>query len=90
MVGGNGAQLRWVIVDAEAITNMDFSAAQVVRELAADLNERGVTLVFARVQQPLKADLDRHDVTEVLGPEHIFVKLHDALRTWDAEQRGNN
>lgn len=90
LAAGNGAQLRWVIVDAEAITNMDFSAAQVVRELAADLNERGVTLVFARVQQPLKADLDRHDVTEALGPEHIFVKLHDALRAWDAEQRSNN
>jgi SulP family sulfate permease len=85
LAAGNGAQLRWVIVDAEAITNMDFSAARVVRELAADLKERGVTLLFARVQQSLKADLDRHGVTEALGPEHVFVKLHDALRAWDAE-----
>jgi MFS superfamily sulfate permease-like transporter len=84
---GNGAKLQWVIVDAEATTNMDFSAAQVVRELAADLKERGVTLVFARVQQSLKADLDRHGVTQVLGPEHVFVRLHDALRAWEAQEK---
>jgi SulP family sulfate permease len=83
LAAGNGEKLRWVIVDAEATTNMDFTAARVVRELAADLKERGVTLVFARVQQSLKADLDRHGVTEALRPEHVFVRLHDAMRAWE-------
>ena len=87
LTGGNVAKLRWVIADAEAITNMDFTAARVVRELAADLKERAVALVFARVQQSLKADLDRHGVTETLGPEHVFVKLHDAMRAW--EEKGS-
>lgn len=81
-----GAKVKWVIVDAEAITQVDFSAARVLRELAADLRQRGVTLVLARVHEPLKADLDRHGVTEAVGPDRVFVKLHDALREWEAKK----
>jgi sulfate permease, SulP family len=59
----------------------------VVRELATELKERGVALVFARVQPQLRADLDRHRVTEAVGAEHVFVKLHDALREFEAVRK---
>lgn len=86
-LAGNGdARLKWVIVDAEAIPQVDFSASRVLRELAADLKQRGVTLVMARVHEPLKADLDRHGVTEAVGAGHVFVKLHEALREWEGEK----
>ena len=76
-------KLKWVIVDAEAMSNLDYSAGQVVRELAMELKERGVALVFARVHPELRADLERHGVTEAVGEPHVFLKLHDALHEWD-------
>jgi len=76
-------KLKWVIVDAEAMSNLDYSAGQVVRELAMELKERGVALVFARVHPELRADLERHRVTEAVGEPHVFLKLHDALHEWD-------
>lgn len=88
LTGGNHAALQWVIVDAEAISNLDYSAARVVRELADDLKQRGVTLVFARVHASLRADLERHRVTEIVGQDHVFDRLHDALRAWDAIRDG--
>jgi SulP family sulfate permease len=68
--------LHWLIVDAGAITNVDFTAACVVRELQKDLAAQGTGLVFAHVQSDLKPDLDRHHLTEVIG---IFDSLHEAL-----------
>jgi sulfate permease, SulP family len=76
--------LRWLIVDAGAITNVDYTAAQVVRELQQDLTDRGVALVVAHVQSDLRPDLDRHHLTEVIGPERIFDTLHEALGAYHA------
>jgi MFS superfamily sulfate permease-like transporter len=71
-------------VDAGAITNVDYTAAQVVRELQQDLTNRGVVLVLAHVQSDMRPDLDRHHLTEVIGPDRIFDTLHDALRAYHA------
>jgi sulfate permease, SulP family len=49
-----------------------------VRELQQDLAHRGVELVFAHVQSDLKPDLDRHHLTEAIGPDRIFDSLHEA------------
>jgi MFS superfamily sulfate permease-like transporter len=68
--------LHWLIVDAGDITNVDFTAAGVVRELQKDLAAQGTGLVFAHVQSDLKPDLDRHHLTEVIP---IFDSLHEAL-----------
>jgi len=36
-------------------------------------------LALARVPVSLKADLDRHLLTEIIGPARLFDRLHDAL-----------
>ncbi|MGA7412904.1 MAG: sodium-independent anion transporter, partial [Bryobacteraceae bacterium] len=74
--------LRWVLVDAGAITHVDYTAARVVRDLQKDLADRGVALVFARVGPDLKPDLDRHHLTGVIGPDRIYDRLHHALAAY--------
>jgi sulfate permease, SulP family len=71
-------QVRWLVVDAEAITHVDYSASRVVRNVKSDLQACGIELAFARVQWDLQADLDRHYLTEEIGPARIFRRLHDA------------
>jgi len=78
LLGPALSPVRWLIVDAEAITNVDYTAAGMVRELHKELVERGVVLVFARAPLSLKADLDRHLLTDVIGPAQFFDRLHDA------------
>ena len=82
LAGPDKSHLQWVIVDSEAMTNIDYSAARIVRQLICDLAGRGVVLVFARVFPGLRDDLDRHHITETLGPEHVFSRLHDALEAY--------
>src|SRR5262249_56546788 len=58
------SMVRWVLVDAGAITKVDYSAARVIQDLQAELAGRNVELVFTHVQAELQADLDRHHLTE--------------------------
>src|SRR5664280_440909 len=83
LVGPVPSSVRWLVVDAEAITNVDYTAARMIRQLHDELVRRGVLLAFARVSSSLKADLDRHRLTEVLGPARLFDRLHDALATFE-------
>lgn len=76
---------RWLVVDAEAITNLDYTSAHVVRDLHEELIQIGVVLAFARVGPYLQADFDRHHVTEVIGANLIFPRLHDALDAFESQ-----
>ena len=82
LAGPAPSRLRWLVVDAGAITNVDYTAAHVVRELQRDMAHRGVELVLAHVQSDLKPDLDRHRLTEAIGPNRIFDSLHEALAAY--------
>jgi high affinity sulfate transporter 1 len=71
--------VRWFIVDAGAMTDIDYSAARSLLDLCMDLKRYGVTLVFGRVNTYLLADMNRHGLTSVIGDEFIFSTLHEAL-----------
>lgn len=71
--------LRWLVVEAGAITAIDYTAARSVRQLKEDLDRQGVVLAFAHVGTYLRADLDRHHLTEVIGPARIFDTLREVL-----------
>jgi SulP family sulfate permease len=79
VVGPSATSMLWCVVDAEAITNLDYTAARVVRDLHEELMQIGVTMAFARVGPYLQADFDRHEITDVIGKNLIFPRLHDAL-----------
>jgi MFS superfamily sulfate permease-like transporter len=71
--------VRWFIVDAGAITDIDYSAAQSRRDLLEDLARQGVSMVFARVSPYLRSDMDRHGITAATGETRIFATLHEAI-----------
>ncbi len=79
VVGPTSPTMPWCVVDAEAITNLDYTAARVVRDLHEELSQIGVTLAFARVGPYLEADFNRHCLTDVIGKNLIFPRLHDAI-----------
>jgi MFS superfamily sulfate permease-like transporter len=76
--------VRWVVVDAEAMTHVDYSAARAVIALKKNLTEAGIELAFARVPWDLRSDFDRHHLTEAIGPARIFNRLHDAIAAFEA------
>ncbi|OLB69410.1 MAG: sodium-independent anion transporter [Alphaproteobacteria bacterium 13_2_20CM_2_64_7] len=71
--------VRWFIVDADAITDLDYSAARSIRELLDDLARQKVGVIFGRVSPYLKSDMDRHGVTAAIGEARVFTTLHEAI-----------
>jgi STAS domain-containing protein len=66
-------------IDAGAITDIDYSAAQAVRDLLDELDCQGVGMVFARVGSYLRSDMDRLSITAAIGETQIFSTLHEAI-----------
>ena len=58
--------IYWFIVDAGAITDIDYSAGQSMRDLLDELARQKVGIVFARVSPYLRSDMDRHHITCLL------------------------
>jgi SulP family sulfate permease len=79
LVGHAPAPVRWFIIDCSAITDIDYSAAQVMRDLLDEFARRDITVLFARVNPYMRADMDRHCLTPVVGEKRIFGTLHEAL-----------
>jgi MFS superfamily sulfate permease-like transporter len=83
LVGPSPTSVRWLIIDAESITNVDYSAARVVENLKKELTNAGVVFGFARVPWNTRADFDRHHLTEAISPSLIFNRLHDSVAAYE-------
>lgn len=86
LAGPARSGVSWVIVDAEAMTNIDYSAARVIAELNSQLAIADVALGFARMPWDARADFARHHLSEVIPPDRIFDRLHDSLAAFEKQQ----
>jgi sulfate permease, SulP family len=71
--------VRCFVIDAAAITDLDYSAGRSVGDLCEALANRGVKVIFGRVNRYLRSDMDRHGITPVVGAENLYTTLHEAL-----------
>jgi sulfate permease, SulP family len=71
--------VRCFVVDAAAITDLDYSAGRSVNDLCEALAQLDVKVVFGRVNRYLHADMDRHGITPVVGAGNLYPTLHEAL-----------
>ncbi|PYD74897.1 sodium-independent anion transporter [Novacetimonas pomaceti] len=79
MVDSAPVPVACIVIDASAITDIDFSAASDLRDLFRALRTRNVTVIFGRVSPYLRADMDRHRITPVVGAANIHAQLHTAI-----------
>ena len=74
LVEGADTPVKWLVVDAGAITSVDYSAARVLRDLQQDLVSRRVAMVLVHTESSLRADL-HPPLDHVVGAVHIFDTL---------------
>jgi len=71
--------VRCLVLDAGAITSIDYSASRVFRYLHQELVSHGIPLVLVHAEASLLSDLRRHRLSDVIGADYIFDTLHEAL-----------
>ncbi|HZZ37913.1 MAG TPA: SulP family inorganic anion transporter [Acidobacteriaceae bacterium] len=84
LIGPSPTPVRWLIVDAEAITNIDYSAARVITQLHTELAEAGVALGFARMPSSAAADFQRHHLAAIIPSSMVFDTLHQSVQAFDS------
>ncbi len=82
-----GAQppLRWFCIDAAAVDDVDFSAAETLCAISGLLQEQGIRLVLAVVSDEVRAELDRSGLTGLIGENAYFAAVGDVLNAYRAQ-----
>jgi SulP family sulfate permease len=76
--------VRWVVIDAEAIGDIDSTGAGTLADLADGLRERGITLSLARLKATAAGYLERAGVMARIGAEHVYLEVDDAVAAFQA------
>lgn len=71
--------LAWFCVDAIAMDDIDYSAAITFRDTYKTLNEKSIRMVLAEVEEDVRRQLDRSDLTDLIGEESFFETLDDVV-----------
>ncbi|MGH3171733.1 MAG: SulP family inorganic anion transporter, partial [Trebonia sp.] len=75
----------WIVVAAEPVTDIDTTASDVLEELDVALNERGTSLVFAELKDPVRRKIERYGLTGTIDPCHFFPTIESAVAAFREE-----
>lgn len=71
--------VREVLIDAEAISDIDATGAQILNELLDSLNEAGIQLGMARVKSEVREELVAAGIEERVGEDHFYLEVDDGV-----------
>lgn len=72
-------QARWVVLQCEAITDIDVTAAEMLDQADKQLNARGVHLAFVELRGRLQDLVLRYGLLETLDRDHFYPSMDAAL-----------
>jgi sulfate permease, SulP family len=74
-------QARLMVLEATGIVEIDFTAAQVLRDLIRKCHADGVDFAIARLESVRAQDaMARFGINELLGKDHQFRSVEEAIR----------
>jgi high affinity sulfate transporter 1 len=76
--------LHWFCIDASAVDDVDFSAAETLRSLYGILNEKGIRLVVAQVMEDVKEE-SRYELGKVFGEDAFYDTLEEVVDAYRKE-----
>ena len=72
-------QPRWVVLQCEAITDVDVTAAAMLKQLDDELNAVGVHLAFAELRDRLQDLVVQYGLLETLDRDHFYPTLDTTI-----------
>jgi sulfate permease, SulP family len=79
-----GAQppLSWFCIDAAAVNDVDFTAAEALRALHGVLNALGIKLVFCDLVEEVRREFDRSHLPLLFGQDAFFETPNAVLNAY--------
>ncbi len=67
---------RWLVLLADGIDDVDFTAASAIAELVDQLREQGIVVAVAGASEHIRSEFDRFNVT--VGADHYYETAEEA------------
>ncbi len=81
-VDENPEPVEWFVLNAEANVEVDLTALDVLDQLRAELESRGIEFAMARVKQDLRESLEAAGLVDKIGEDRIFMTLPTAVEAY--------
>jgi SulP family sulfate permease len=88
-LAGQGSPLRWMVLDAAAIGDIDYTAAAVLTRVIEHLRKRHIRFAVSSVLGPVRKQLDRYGISAALGPGAFYETPGEALEAFHATKTVN-
>jgi high affinity sulfate transporter 1 len=72
---------KWVVLQCEAITDIDVTAAEMLEQLDDELNATGTHIAFAEMRERIQRMALRYGLFETLDRDHFYPTIDVALET---------
>ena len=69
----------WVVVQCEAVTDIDVTAAGMLRQLDEELNGQGIHMAFVEMRSRLQELVQSYGLFETLDRDHFYPSVESAL-----------
>jgi high affinity sulfate transporter 1 len=76
---------QWVVVQCEAITDIDVTAADMLKDLDEELNAQGVHMAFAEMRSRLQRLVQGYGLLKTLDRDHFYPSVKNALEDIECE-----
>ncbi len=83
LVYGAELPVQWFIIEARAITEIDYSASQTIRDVVKELSTRNVAIIVTGLAPEVRVQFDRDGLTNLIGVDRFFNHLEEALAVFD-------
>ena len=86
-LAAQGSPLRWLVLDAAAIGDVDYTAAAVLTRVIEHLRKREIRFALSSVLGPVRKQLDRYGISAALGPGAYYDTPGEALEAFHATEQ---
>ena len=74
--------IRCLLLDAEAIPDIDTTAADTLKEIYQELSEKGITLAIARANKPLRETMRLTGLEDLIGAEKFYPSVRTGVEAF--------
>lgn len=85
-VASKGSKLKYIIIDANSINQIDSSAIHIIDEVIQNYREKNIQMFFSAVKGPVRDRLKLSHLTEKIGKDHFFMSVQQAVNAIDGVQ----
>jgi SulP family sulfate permease len=85
LLAANATPVRWLLLDAQAITDIDVTAAEALHTLHQELEQRGIALKIAHANRPFRAILERTGLAREINAGSFYGSVHECVEAFLAQ-----